>query len=130
LLAVVSFNAVHSLCFGQPTSEPQLFAESVISTGDDESHLAFTPDGKTLYFLKNDPSFNHWTIVVSDEQDGKWIKPEVAAFSDADPFITLDGARLFFVSNPSSERESEGRHRYLDHEKKKKEKKGKKRGQS
>jgi hypothetical protein len=40
--------------------EPQLFAENVISTADDESHPAFTPDGKTLYFLKNDPSFNHW----------------------------------------------------------------------
>src|SRR5438045_2771884 len=83
-------------------AEPQLFGENVISTGDDESHPAFTPDGKTLYFLKNDPSFNHWTIVVSLEQNGKWSRPEVAPFSgqfsDADPFITLDGQRLFFIS--------------------------------
>jgi len=82
--------------------EPQLFAENAISTSDDESHPAFTPDGKTFYFLKNDPSFNHWTIVVSHEQDGKWIKPEVAPFSgqfsDADPFITLDGEQMFFIS--------------------------------
>jgi Tol biopolymer transport system component len=82
--------------------EPQLFGENVISTADDESHPAFTPDGKTLYFLKNDPSFNHWTIVVSHEQNGKWPTPEVAPFSgqfsDADPFITLDGRRLFFIS--------------------------------
>jgi len=55
-----------------------LFAENVISTADDESHPAFTPDGKTLYFLKNDPSFDHWTIVVSHEQNGKWSTPEVA----------------------------------------------------
>jgi Tol biopolymer transport system component len=82
--------------------EPQLFAENVISTADDESHPAFTPDGRTLYFLKNDPSFNHWTIVVSHEQNGKWSTPEVAPFSgqfsDTDPFITLDGQRFFLIS--------------------------------
>ena len=100
------------LCFAQPEAaapelstaslRPQLFGENVISTADDESHPAFTPDGKTIYFLKNDPSFNHWTIVVSHEQNGKWSTPEVAPFSgqfsDADPFITLDGQRLFFIS--------------------------------
>lgn len=88
-----------------PASEPQLFAPNVISTGDDESHPAFTPDGKTLYFLKNDPSFNHWTIVVSHEQNGNWSTPEVAPFSgqysDADPFITPDGERMFFISTRS-----------------------------
>lgn len=102
----VCLGVIQSLCFGQTpsaaASDPQLFAENVISTADDESHPTFTPDGKTLYFLKNDPSFNHWTIVVSREQNGKWTTPEVAAFSgqfsDADPFITLDGERLFFIS--------------------------------
>jgi Tol biopolymer transport system component len=105
-LALVCHGAVQSLCFAQsPTpaaAEPQLFAENVISTADDESHPAFTPDGKTLYFLKNTPSFNHWTIVVFREQNGKWSRPEVAPFSgqfsDADPFITLDGERFFFIS--------------------------------
>jgi Tol biopolymer transport system component len=86
----------------EASPEPELFAEKVISTGDDESHPAFTPDGKTLYFLKNDPSFNHWTIVVSHENNGKWSTPEVAPFSgqfsDADPFIALDGQRFFFIS--------------------------------
>ena len=107
-LALVNMWALRSLCFAQSPSplatspEPQLFGENAITTGDDESHPAFTPDGKTLYFLKNDPSFNHWTIVVSHEQNGRWSTPEVAPFSgqfsDADPFITLDGERLFFIS--------------------------------
>jgi len=52
--------------------------QNVISTANDESHPAFTSDSKTLYFLKNDPSFNHWTIVVFHEQNGKWSTPEVA----------------------------------------------------
>jgi WD40-like Beta Propeller Repeat len=85
-----------------PESSPQLFGENVISTGDDESHPEFTPDGKTAYFLKNTPSFSHYTIVISHEQNGKWTTPEVAPFSgqfsDADPSITADGERFFFIS--------------------------------
>ncbi len=83
-------------------AEAVIFGEGIISTGDDESHPAFTPDGGTLYFLKNTPSFNHWTIVVSQYGNGKWGVPEVAPFSgqfsDADPFITQDGRNLFFIS--------------------------------
>jgi hypothetical protein len=84
------------------TLEPALFAEGAISTADDESHAHFTADGRTVYFLKNTPSFNFWTIVVSRFRDGKWTTPRVAPFSgqysDADPFITADGSKLFFIS--------------------------------
>ena len=83
-------------------AEPTIFGEGIISTGDDESHPAFTPDGRTLYFLKNTPSFSHWTILVSQYSNGKWSTPDVAPFSgqysDADPFITPDGKNLFFIS--------------------------------
>ena len=86
----------------QPLNEPIIFGAGVISTGDDESHPAFTPDGRTLYFLKNTPDFSHWTIVVSRFERGRWSAPEVAPFSgqyrDADPFITPDGQRFFFIS--------------------------------
>lgn len=83
---------------------PVVFAPGVISTGDFESHPAFTPDGRTLYFLKNNPAFTFWTILVSRARPGgKWSAPEVAEFSgryaDADPFITADGRRFFFISN-------------------------------
>ena len=121
--AFVCLGAMQALCFAQPhaaASEPQFFGENVISTADDESHPAFTPGGKTLYFLKNDPAFNHWTIVVSHEQNGKWSTPEVAPFSgqfsDADPFITLDGERLFFISTRPVNGKAKGRHRHLDDE--------------
>ena len=85
-----------------PLSEPVVFGAGVISTGDDESHPAFTPDGRMLYFLKNTPDFSHWTIVVSRFEQGRWSAPVVAPFSgqysDADPFITPDGQRFFFIS--------------------------------
>jgi len=82
---------------------PILFGEGIISTGDYESHPAFTPDGRTLYFVKSTPTFSFWTIVVSHFVNGQWTTPDVAPFSgryaDADPFITTDGKQLYFISN-------------------------------
>jgi Tol biopolymer transport system component len=81
---------------------PVIFGEGVISTGDFESHPAFMPDGRTLYFVKSTPTFSFWTIVVSRFVDGRWTTPEIAPFSgrysDADPFITADGKKLYFIS--------------------------------
>jgi len=83
-----------------PTAE--IFLPGLISTADDESHPSFTPDGATLFFLKNTPTFNHWTIVTSHFANGRWATPEVAPFSgrynDADVFFAKDGS-LFFISN-------------------------------
>src|SRR5918911_3421895 len=62
----------------KPLSEPAIFAEGVVSTGEFDSHPAFTPDGKTLYFLRSTPNFNWWTILVSRFERGRWSTPEVA----------------------------------------------------
>jgi hypothetical protein len=81
---------------------PTVFAPGVISTGDYETHAEFTPDGKSVYFLKNSPDFAFWTIYVSHFRNSKWSSPAIAPFSghyrDADPFITPDGKRMFFIS--------------------------------
>ncbi len=84
-------------------SEPTVFAPGTVSTGDFDSHPAFTPDGKTLYFVRSNPNFSFWTILVSRFEKGRWREPEVAPFSgqysDADPFITPDGKKCYFISN-------------------------------
>lgn len=86
-----------------PLNSPQIFGEGIISTGDYESHPAFSPSGDTLFFLKGDPDFSTWTICVSYFKNGRWSNPEVPPFSgkymDADPFITKDGKTLYFLSN-------------------------------
>ena len=86
----------------EPLPVAAVFQPGVISTADDESHPTFTPDGETLYFLKNSPTFNHWTIVTSRYRNGRWDTPVVAPFSgqynDADVFIAKDGS-IFFISN-------------------------------
>ena len=93
----------HPYASDKPLREPAIFAEDIVSTGDFDSHPAFTPDGKTVYFLRSTPTFNLWTILVSRFEKGKWGTPETAPFSgqysDADPFITSDGARFYFISN-------------------------------
>ncbi len=82
---------------------PQVFAPSEICTSEFESHPEFTLDGKTLYFVKSTPQFTDWKIFESHLTNGHWSKPKFASFSgkylDADPFITPDGKRFFFISN-------------------------------
>ncbi len=94
--------AAHPYASSKPLTQPTIFAENVLCTGDFESHPAFAPDGRTVYFLKDAPDFGFWTIVHSTWRAGRWTTPEVAPFSgrysDADPFITPDGARLYFIS--------------------------------
>src|ERR1043166_8132319 len=86
-----------------PLPEATLFGEGVVSTGEYESHPAFTPDGRTLYFVRSNPEFTDWTIYVTEYADGRWSAPKVAPFSgkhrDADPFITADGKQLYFISD-------------------------------
>src|SRR5262245_102732 len=86
-----------------PLPEPAVFGAGVVSTGEYESHPAFTPDGRTLYFVRSTPQFTDWTIYVTHHADGRWSPPKVAPFSgkhrDADPFITADGKQLYFISD-------------------------------
>jgi Tol biopolymer transport system component len=87
----------------QPITEPAIFGNGVVSTADFDSHPAFTPDGKTLYFVRSSPTFNFWTIVVTHFANNKWSEPEVLSISgqyrDADPFITSDGKKFYFISD-------------------------------
>jgi Tol biopolymer transport system component len=86
-----------------PVTEPVAFAPGIISTGDFESGTAFSPDGRTLYFVKSDWRLGRWTIYESHYADGHWGTPVIAPFSgkfrDADPFVTADGRQLYFISD-------------------------------
>ena len=93
----LSYNSV------KPIPEPRVFGEGIISTGDYESHPAFSLSGDTVYFVKSNPDLSKWTICVSYFRGNKWTTPQVASFSgqywDADPFITKDGKEFYFISN-------------------------------
>jgi Tol biopolymer transport system component len=82
---------------------PEILGEGTISTGEYETHPAFTPTGDTLYFLKCLPDAQFCSICISINYNGKWSAPEIASFSgrylDVDPFVTKDGNTIYFVSN-------------------------------
>lgn len=88
---------------GQASTEPKPIGLGVISTEGFESHPEFSLDGQTLYFVKSTPQFTDWKIYVSHHHGVKWTQPVPALFSgqyrDADPFITTDGKRFFFISD-------------------------------
>ena len=84
----------------------ELFAPGTISTAGNELNAAFTPDGRTVYFTRTAGTGDArtGTIFVSRmRRGGRWSPPNIAAFSgrysDYDPFVSPDGARLFFISN-------------------------------
>jgi Tol biopolymer transport system component len=110
--------ARHPYASDQPMKEPTIFGAGVISTGDYETHPAFSPDGQTLYFVKSTPNFSFWTIVVSRFVGGRWTEPEVSPFSgrysDADPFITADGHQLYYISARPAPNATPGAARNLD----------------
>jgi hypothetical protein len=87
-----------------PPAQPraELFAPGVISTRDYERDGTFTPNGRTFYFTKRTiwPYFS--AICVSHFVNDRWSEPEVASFSgeysDATPFVSPDGKRIYFAS--------------------------------
>lgn len=89
--------------FDRPVPEPVFFAEGVVTTAEDELNAMFTLDGQTVYFTRMLPGARVTAIVSSTFRDGRWQEPQLASFSgqfsDYDPFITLDGQRLFFQTN-------------------------------
>jgi dipeptidyl aminopeptidase/acylaminoacyl peptidase len=100
LAAAFSLFALSSVNAGE--TGPVLFEPGLVSTGFDDSHAAFAPDGQMLYFLRNTPDFMHWTVLMSPRVGNGWAEPVIAPFSgrwsDADVFITRDNKRLYFVS--------------------------------
>ena len=88
---------------GRKAPRVELLGPGVLTTGDDEAHATFSPDGHRVYFIKNSPDFAHWTILVVERQGDSFAEPEVAPFSgrysDADLSFTPDAETIYFVSN-------------------------------
>jgi Tol biopolymer transport system component len=82
---------------------PRIFGVGVFSTDAYDITPTFSPDGQTAFFTVSNPSYRRHTLLVSNFRNGKWQTPEVAPFSgqwsDADPFMSHDGSKLYFISN-------------------------------
>ncbi|MCA1566429.1 MAG: polysaccharide deacetylase family protein [Acidobacteria bacterium] len=92
---------------------PRLFADGVVNTSADEYGPAFTPDGRTVYFAKRSADRKMEHIYFSRFAGGRWGEQQVAPFSgkyfDKEPFVTPDGAKLFFASTRPVDASAPGR---------------------
>jgi len=84
-----------------PGKAPALFAPGIVSTGLYERDMAVAPNGGELYFT----IMGGFSVILRCRQvQGRWEGPEVAPFSggpvvmDAEPALSPDGKRLFFLS--------------------------------
>jgi Tol biopolymer transport system component len=91
------------VAIGTAPHTPQILLPGIVSTGDDDCHATLSPDGNTLYFLKDTPSFDFYTIVYTERRNGAWTRPQTVPFSgqyaDGDLAFTQDGRRAYFVSS-------------------------------
>jgi Tol biopolymer transport system component len=94
----------------EPMAQPVNFGP-VINTKLRQAEPSFTADGKTMYFncqVRPDRSGNDICVssLTGNLEDANWATPEVVAPGvislketfDAEPLISTDGKKLFFVS--------------------------------
>ena len=84
-----------------PEMTPQIFAPGIISTEEREINSVFSPDGKEFLFARIEG--NTLKMYMSQQVDGKWIRPVTFPYNDGtwngDMNYSLDGRRLYFCSN-------------------------------
>lgn len=75
-----------------------------ISTAAYESSAVFDASGQLMMFMRADRGFGRYRILQSTCTGGRWSVPVEPGFSaapgidDADPFLSRDGSKVFFVS--------------------------------
>ena len=73
-----------------------------ISSDRFESHAAFDPRTRDLYFVRSARDFSGWRILMSTCGAHGWTPPVPPPFAgpglEADPFFSADGRTLYFIS--------------------------------
>jgi hypothetical protein len=74
-----------------------------VSSRQWESHPAVDPANGDLWFVRSDKNFQGWRILTSQCHDGRWSDPKPMPFAgaglEADPWFSLDGRTLWFISS-------------------------------
>jgi hypothetical protein len=88
-----------------PGAVPQVFAPGIVNAGLFTRDLAMTPDGREIYFCVILGQYKLSNIVFCRFENGRWSAPQVVPGLDqpgvhyAEPHISADGQKFFFVSN-------------------------------
>jgi Tol biopolymer transport system component len=84
---------------------PARWTPPALATDQYESTPTFSPDGRELYFFRADRQFRNYRLLMSTCTSAGWTAPRPPPFAapppivEADPFMTRDGRRLYFVSS-------------------------------
>jgi Tol biopolymer transport system component len=96
-------------CAAGPTTAPATrWTPAELSSDAYEATPTFSPDGRELYFFRADTQFRNYRLLVSTCEAGRWTSPRPPSFAapspitEADPHLTADGRRLYYVSSRQS----------------------------
>lgn len=96
--------AARELTVGSPTSGSELYGAGLFSSSAWDFFMAWTPDEKDVFFCHATDDFNSFEIFETRRDSrGDWSQPVHPPFatkwSNSDPHLTIDGRRVFFISN-------------------------------
>jgi Tol biopolymer transport system component len=83
---------------------PRHWTPAAIASSRYESSPTFSPDGREMIFMSADVNFANYQLMSTRCEGGAWSKPASLPFAsplpvlEADPFLTLDGKRLYYIS--------------------------------
>jgi Tol biopolymer transport system component len=84
-----------------PGMTPEVFAPGIVSTGNHELDIAFTPDGNEAFITRSGPDY-YSAILQFKRNKGFWTGPIMSEFSgrfqNNYPFVSPDGSKIFFNS--------------------------------
>ncbi|MCW5517963.1 hypothetical protein [Muriicola sp. Z0-33] len=85
-----------------PTNKAVVFGKDIVSTGNFEFAITFSPEMDELFFTRRKPELDN-EIYSMRLVNGKWTDPEVFSFKaakgwDFEPHISPKGDRLYFGS--------------------------------
>ncbi|HEU4968458.1 hypothetical protein [Sphingomonas sp.] len=88
-------------------SAPRIWSRPPISSDQFESHPAFDPLTRDLWFVRSTPEFRGWRLKVSRCGKTGWSEPVDAPIAgdgvEADPWFSPDGRTLWFISTRTTD---------------------------
>ena len=91
--------------YAAAASKPIRWTPPALGTDQYESSPSLSPDGRELFFFRADRQFDHYRLLHSRCEDGRWSHPREPAFAAApgvletDPAFSPDGRRLYYGSD-------------------------------
>lgn len=101
-LFIYSLLFISLFSIGQESNTPELAFE-FLKEFQNVRDITISKSQDEVYFTIQSPNENVSKIAFSKKKNNTWLKPELVTFSsafrDIEPFLSIDGLRLYFSSN-------------------------------